>query len=617
MLKLLSRMLRVDPAAGSDAVVAARRPRSRFVPTLTPLDERIVPDGTIIYQDAGTALVEPDMGGTARLFTTVTQINSDTYRWWYRIENDSFNDEDWMNEGVCDFGFTLPWRDGAEMRNFVIPPEWGFWAPSGNSTDFSFVYQGSDGGVMPGETRDFLFDTPVVPLVSAPIDIYDRTGILHADGTTVGPGIPPPLVAIGGGSTATEYGPTPYTVGPATFYFRRWINLDQPLTVTVSFNSSGDNATEGTDYTAPHTVTFPAADPANGIDGRTAYLVVTPKKDNAVEGAGGELIHAVLQPGGGYRVSPFNPSAYMVLADDAPRVSASVEWMESYDFPLLGEITVTRWGGDLTQPLQTWVEVDGSLTYDGLDMTPVMAMLAEFPANSTAITLDVMAVANAPPGGPGVDVPDAELITRADMSEEIRGTFGKTNSYVLFYQMTQLLTDPLTYQEFRLMKQVIAGGPAMLVAFGSDTMLGRAQVQALLTLDRTGGRVDWRTLPTLQSHLVVGGGVVGYVYTEQELAKTADLADRMLEKLKSNQSSDRDLASAVLGWTLDYRVMVGDLIGAFTVYVKVYTERQIATDPEVIHRLDTLLRRYDTQSPFIGAYKQIKYEIVENLLGLI
>lgn len=152
---------------------------------------------------------------------------------------------------------------------------------------------------------------------------------------------PLPKVTIAAGVAASEVGNDANGVSNGTFVLTRaGGDASKTLKVTVRFETGGGIADRNADFTAPLQVTFAA----NQL---TATLVVTPKKDNLVEGV--ESIRATVVAGATYDAGAVD-TATLALADDPP-----VVWIASGPLTVVeglrGSVHVNRSGGDLSRSL--------------------------------------------------------------------------------------------------------------------------------------------------------------------------------------------------------------------------------------------------------------------------
>lgn len=273
----------------------AKPSRKRFVPRLTALDDRAVP-AVITHTSTFTG----DATGT--LVVTVDDAKpgyEDRLFWNYHFTNGSLGDptydpytgpttfivgfsrlltEDPLDQGTSDISYT--------EKGTRVGPDGAYWD---NGDKFH--------GLNIGASADFWFTTTN--------DVYVRPATawtwndalgMYMSAATIGPRMKP-HVGVVGFLAADEEGDTPDTVTPGKFILYRTGDLDEALTVYVSFDGDGSYADEGYDFEADDEVTF-------GIGENTAYIDVDPIKDDWDE-EGDELIRMTIDPDDDYVVDAY------------------------------------------------------------------------------------------------------------------------------------------------------------------------------------------------------------------------------------------------------------------------------------------------------------------------
>ena len=142
-------------------------------------------------------------------------------------------------------------------------------------------------------------------------------------------------------------------------------DINQPL--LVKYNLSGSAATDGSDYEAlTGEVTIPAG-------AKSASIPVTVIDDD--EGEGCETVVLTLSADAKYNVNPKQQAGTVKIADNEPIVAIAASDARAAEVPPgkpldLGAFTVTRTGGDLSQPLLVKYGLtgtaDGDIDYEAL-----------------------------------------------------------------------------------------------------------------------------------------------------------------------------------------------------------------------------------------------------------
>ena len=188
-----------------------------------------------------------------------------------------------------------------------------------------------------------------------------------------------PLVTVEAVAEAVEGG------AAGTFRFTRTGDLSQPLTVAYTVATGSLAATADTDYTAlSGLVTFEA-------EQATVDVPVVANADGVSDDL--EMVTVVLSADPAHLVgSP----ASLAITDEAVasaqvQVTATVTWQSSSGSTEVGYVTVTRSGGDQTQPLTVWIEPTATFVDDGDTVTAVFAATVEIPAGQAGVTLPILA----------------------------------------------------------------------------------------------------------------------------------------------------------------------------------------------------------------------------------
>jgi hypothetical protein len=165
-----------------------------------------------------------------------------------------------------------------------------------------------------------------------------------------------------------------------TFQFIRTGDTSQPLTVGYTVGTEAGAATPGEDYTTlTGSVTF-------GAGSATADVTVSPTADSEFEEP--ETVTVTVTGGDAYLVGETR-TASLTIADDPPQVTTTTTW-NPYGSTELGQVTVIRPGGEVSQPLTVWFEVEGTLDEDGETLTVTMAATAVIPAGQTSLIISIL-----------------------------------------------------------------------------------------------------------------------------------------------------------------------------------------------------------------------------------
>jgi len=217
--------------------------------------------------------------------------------------------------------------------------------------------------------------------VNYTIGAQSNATVTIEDGTTL-----PTVIIRAVDSLAIEPSVSSGTPDVGTFVISRsGGDLSQPLTVSLSIDGT---ATNGTDYSSiPSSFTIPA--------GETAITIpITPLFDTLVEG--NETVVLSLASSSNYTIGSANTATVTIqdtvnlptvtiVATDATAtepISSSVSATDT------GLFTITRSGGDLSQPLTVNLSIGGT-AQNGTDYTTISPSVV-IPANQTSATISIV-----------------------------------------------------------------------------------------------------------------------------------------------------------------------------------------------------------------------------------
>ena len=168
--------------------------------------------------------------------------------------------------------------------------------------------------------------------------------------------------------------------------------LTQPLTVHVGISGT---ATDVTDYSitsngsaVTDTVTIPAGKPS-------VTVTVVPVNDNIGEGP--ETVILTIGTDNTYTISSTKTSATVTIKDSAPVISvqANRPTASEANNSATGEFTISRLGGDTTQPLVITVDLGGTATLNtDYFISGAFSGSITIPAGAKSATLTIVAMNN-------------------------------------------------------------------------------------------------------------------------------------------------------------------------------------------------------------------------------
>jgi hypothetical protein len=419
-----------------------------------------------------------------------------------------------------------------------------------------------------------------------------------------------PVVSVSGTGDAAEKG------AAGSFTLTRTGDLSRPLTVNLS---AGGSATSGADYVAlPATATF-----AEGS--ATATVTVTPKSDNEFEDADytnvavdPETVVLTVASGTGYAVG--GSPATVSITDDAPVVTTVVSSNPNSQTGELGQIIVTRSGGDVTKPLTAWVEVSGELELDGESVTPMMAATVEFGANVSSVTIDALLNAAGGDNVPSVLLNGAAAQPlRADQITQLRNAINP-NPFTAstFPTVVKNLPDPLTYEEYRLLSQIARFSDAQATITFGGIARGRDAVKAASDkLAASGKRIDWRTLPVISSAAAAAFGAplaASWPLAADGWAVVEPKVTGWIKDFDSNDGQVRNAARSNLGSLIFRSTERGDLFRSALIVGKLQVALDNATVATDVALIEDLLRQANSEL-LLRAYRQMKAEAAAAVLS--
>lgn len=315
-----------------------------------------------------------------------------------------------------------------------------------------------------------------------------------------------------------------------------------------------------------------------------------------------------------------------ITVGPAPQVTATVVWQ--VNGPEIGQVTLTRTGGDLTQPLTVWFEPSGTATIDGESVTVVLAAIAEFGANATEMTIPILA--DAETGGfANVQMPGATVQRRPpDQSQQLGALstdlqdistpqFGA--ALLELPDVIRNLPSPVTLPEYRLLK-VIMGQVEPIAAADPETLpdpayRGRSERVVREINRKIGPGIDLTSVPQLFALTPTGGGIATYAAL---LAAAPDWAtiEQTVAGLVANLSGEflvREQAEADLTALVGGYFARGDLARAM-VAVNQVEQAALSPDPEVSRRAQNVLNLATNGGAYLR-YREAKLSAAAAVLG--
>ncbi len=339
--------------------------------------------------------------------------------------------------------------------------------------------------------------------------------------------------------------------------FSRTGSTSSPLTVNYSVSGT---ATSGDFVALTGTVTFAA-------NAATADVEVSALKDNEFEDLEDVTITVSASVNDPYAVGSVG-AASVVIADDPPQVTSTATWETGGSE--IGQITLTRTGGDTSQPLTVWFETRGTwVDEDGETVTVVMAATAMFAAGETSLTIPILADANggfANPQMPGAtpveERADQSAVlnaARAKLDEPAGAQFGAT--VLGLPTLIDELPGPISYPEYRALISIRQKLQSMN-ANNFEVATERTNILDAITAKLSLG-IRWRTAPdpSLPFQGMVGGlGVAAAVITgTPDWARTVQKVNSLLAELGVDDFPTRERAEADLKDLLNGYAIRGDL----------------------------------------------------------
>ena len=381
------------------------------------------------------------------------------------------------------------------------------------------------------------------------------------------------------------------------FRFSRTGNTSQALTVSYTV---GGTATAGTDYTAlSGSVTFAAG--ASTVD-----VVVSAGVDNEFDDADAVTVTLVAPEDESYTVGQA-ATASLAIADDPPQVTQTLVWQQVGT--QIGQVTLTRSGGDLSQPLTTWFELTGTVNDNGTTLSVVMAASAVIAAGETSLTVAILADPNN--GGiANVQMPGAAPVApRADQSQQLTAYMGSLNDApepdtiladkLRFAEVLDSLRgliaklpSPITYPEYLALQSIRAKLQSLPAGTFADGGFQRMVLIEVIDSKVQHG-IDWRTVPPSFSIQGVVGSpemVVGVLTAVADWATFQQTFDGLAANLGSEDFQEREDAAAAIRSLFGRYLLQTDFAHAGLVAQMIVNLGLTSDNPEVKKRVEELLR---------------------------
>jgi hypothetical protein len=395
------------------------------------------------------------------------------------------------------------------------------------------------------------------------------------------------------------------------FQLTRTGGTSQPLTVHYTV---GGTATPHSDYTAlTGTVVF-------AVGAATAEIEVTTVADNEFEDAEDVVITLTTAPSGEYLIGE-SGYASMNIEDAPPQIEQLVVWEETGT--QIGEVTLTRSGGDISQAITAWFEVEGTFEIDGETLTAVLAATAEFGANETSLIIPIIADPNNG-GFANVQMPGATTVApRADQSQ-------------LLYQYLDYLDDT-SHPVFRLRaatlaRRIIPDLPSP-ISYTENVALSliRAKVQTMPAnifleeadktrildgiADKRQLGIDWRTFPTSLATQAAAGGAgayAGLITAVPNWPVIEQNVNALAAQLGAEDFQQREDAEQALKTLIGGYLVQGDFTRATLVVGLLLEIAQTTQSPEIHNRALDVVK-------FAGKavrYLPEKLQAIQNNIGV-
>jgi hypothetical protein len=396
--------------------------------------------------------------------------------------------------------------------------------------------------------------------------------------------VEPPFVTIESWQGTIEGSQT-----PGWFRFTRTGPTVSDLTVnyTIDDPTEFEVATPGKDYQVlSGSVVIPAG--AASVD-----VPVTPMMDNEFEDDEPVQITLVAPPPetARYQIDEATATQIVMITDDPPQVMATAVWEQVGDE--IGQITLTRSGGNINEALTVWFEPEGTLYDDGETLTVTMAATAVIPAGQT--TLVVPIIADPANGGiANVQMPGATpAAMRADQSQQLTNLINDLDGTLppgpALVAGIEGLPFPLTYSEHTVLlaflRDYANADPSL---FGTDVV---KQLAIQAAQDQVAREVDWRCLPPRAAQAVVGGlGVfAGAITLAPDWSKIETNVNNLIADLGSPVFQTRINAQDSLIDVVNGYVTRGDITRA-TLVIRQLRANATSPNPEISNRiLDEIL----------------------------
>lgn len=382
--------------------------------------------------------------------------------------------------------------------------------------------------------------------------------------------VPTTTVTVEAVADATEDG------SPGVFRFTRTGDeLSQPLTVGYSV---GGTATAGDDY-VPLTGSATFAPNESTVD-----VSVAPGRDNFFEDP--ETISLSLSDAAGAYLVGMD-AASLTLQDDPPRVTVAATWDLSGESQI-GEVAVTRTGGDTSQPVTAYFEFTGWLSYDEAVLAVGFAATAVVPAGVTGLTIPVLADA-AEGGIADLQLPGAQLAPgRPDQSSQLLELLnGVPGNGTRFATAVTNLPNPITLGEYLVLRSIVRGEYDGIYTLNEERAMHAAAESRMRDL------IDWRSVPQPVASTAIMGGLgtaAGIVASIPDWVQLDQQLNVLLAQLALDDFNTREQAQATLQSLLATSLQRGDISRATVILTRLEGVHSQVTSADLRNRLDSLLR---------------------------
>ncbi len=399
----------------------------------------------------------------------------------------------------------------------------------------------------------------------------------------------------------------------ATFTFTRTGDKTNALTVNFDVDADVDEAAEeGTDYEfevngvvlMSRTITFAA-----GSD--TVVLTAVPKADNEFEETETIAVSISDPPAGTEYTAAIGNVVTADLTDDPPVVTYAATW-NAAGSPERGRVTLTRSGGDLTQPLEVWFEPKGTLTIGGEPVTATMAFTAEFEANVTSFEVPLLTEDGADGNSSFVAAGATPEGIRADRSQEMLNKLnGSDNAFLDFIGVVNELGKPITYSEYQVLKAV-SNRTILDVRFGIPNPGAADLARTVADQALQNAVIDWRTIPTGLDAVVGGVTAVAAPLTVKGWLSIKLKLDEAITQMGSGSFPTRQKGNRTAAKLLGDSLEGGDMGRAALIYGAL-TEEFNTGGFESARRARIILDQYK-DNLLLKSYLQAKVAAAKNAL---